>query len=133
MMEIRVEMKGDAQRFVLEGDLTIEHAGEVRAAFVGIPADTHEIRVSLDKVTGVDVSVLQLFCSIHRTCEAGNRLFSFEGKPSEKFLAVARRAGYVPPACCFAKETTICLWKGEVSDEQTHNDGRRFGGASGKW
>ncbi len=111
-MEMTVETTGNTQKLRLEGDLTIEHAGELKNALSEASDLKQNVRICLERVASADVAVLQLICSAHRAFEAENRLISFEGEPSESFMRTALDAGFVKYSCGFAKGTTTCLWPG---------------------
>lgn len=69
----------DKGSILLEGDLTLPHAEDMRKAFMKAILDTDTITVSFGNVRDIDLTCLQLLCSAHRSAARFNKQIAFSG------------------------------------------------------
>jgi anti-anti-sigma regulatory factor len=96
----------------LEGDLTIDRAGELKKAL----SDSQKRKVSgvtvkLCDVSEVDLTCFQILCSAHKAFDAGNKLLTLSPGASETFRKAKARCGFTRERACGLTLNTACLWK----------------------
>lgn len=101
---------GDCVVLKLEGDLTIQVAGELRDAVLRAQESAGHLALNLETVTGVDVSCLQVFCSAHRTLVKSGRQLSLVHPVPASFMQSVREAGYERERGCALDIHHTCLW-----------------------
>jgi ABC-type transporter Mla MlaB component len=109
-----MEEQEDGLRLVLTGELTIAHAAPLREALLEITSREKDACVDLSGATGIDVSGLQLLCSLHRTAVGKGLNVSLEKGIPEDLVEVIRTAGYLRDKGCRLDTPGTCLWKGAV-------------------
>ena len=92
----------------IEGNMTIQNAEAIRAAFVASINNADHLNLSISGVTDIDVSGLQLVCSIHRTLKKLNKHFSLSNQVPEALREVIKSAGYCKSRGRFAYDNIIC-------------------------
>lgn len=121
-MEYRVEKTGDAALMELEGELTIQHAGAFKAALKSTMSDANRLVLDLARVTGVDLSCLQLLCTAHRAFLERNKELSLSPDQGVVFTRLVSDSGYARMLGCHKDPHKSCLWKGVRSNGQDHNN-----------
>lgn len=111
-MKQRIEEQENGTRLILEGELTITHAAGIRDAFCALVAGSRDARIDLGGATAIDVTGLQLLCSLHRTAVAKGLAVSLEKGVPQELVEVMRTAGYLRDKGCSADIPGTCLWKG---------------------
>jgi anti-anti-sigma regulatory factor len=107
MVEFKIG-EGGTGVLILEGDMTIQRAGELKQSLIeSLDKATHLI-IDVEKITEVDLSCLQLFCSAHRTSLKVNKTISLGENIPAIFWDTVKKAGYCRKTpCCDDKN---CLW-----------------------
>jgi len=96
-------------RVLLQGDLTVGNAPALRDALLRATGSEGKVTLAFGPVTRVDLTLLQLLCSLHRSArEEGREVpLSRADLPAEVVrLAVAagfRRSGGCGPGCLWAE------------------------------
>jgi anti-anti-sigma regulatory factor len=92
---------------LLEGDLVVARAPEVRDALLGASARRGRIKLAFGDITRLDLSLLQILCALHRSAnKSGKELaLSWEDLPAQVRKA-ARLAGFCRTQGCLPG----CLW-----------------------
>ena len=109
-MGATLEQTGEKIRVVLDGELTLPHADELRNTFLDALGKTDDISIVLDHVQDVDLSLLQLFCSLHRSATQQKKRVSLEGNAPQALLDAAEAAGFARHAGCKLDLDKSCLW-----------------------
>jgi anti-anti-sigma factor len=111
-MEYTLEASGDKHVLTLQGELTIEHAGELKKAMIEAIKNSDHVAVAIGDVTEIDLSCLQLLCSAHRTALKSNKQLTLNSKDSDVFQRLVKDAGYARNDGCFPDPSQKCLWCG---------------------
>ncbi len=109
-MSVTLQQSGNEITLTLDGDLTLNHAEELRTFLIKAIIDSNRIFVQLGDVADVDLSCLQLLCSAHRSAARMNRHVSFSGKWPDRFKQAVRDAGYTRLTGCSLDADHSCLW-----------------------
>lgn len=96
----------------LTGNWTIERACELKQLLLKSLSDERHVMVDLGGVAEVDLSLLQLLCSAHRTFLGQNKQFSLKDNKPEAFKEFVRNAGYARTLGCHRVGGGNCLWIG---------------------
>jgi anti-anti-sigma factor len=109
---LKIDIKEDGQQGVvkLEGEITIQSAGEFRDAMIKALEGYEKVYVNVEGVTEVDVSCFQILCSAHRTAVKNNKLLECSGSLPEGFRKTAQEAGYIRNSGCAFDCAKICMW-----------------------
>ena len=100
MLTFKVEQPGVVGVLSAEGELTIQHASEMRTALLNALESVGHVRLNFEKVTEIDLSCLQLLCSAHLTSTRTHKQLTLYSC-SEPFKQVVREAGYFYAKNCF--------------------------------
>jgi anti-anti-sigma regulatory factor len=119
--EIRNDSE-DCVTLLLEGDLTIQNARELRDAVLRAQEKGASVSLNLEKVTGADVSCLQVFCSAHRSLVKSGRRLSLLRPVPAPFMQAVRETGYERERGCALDTHHTCLWSIGGIHEQDHHD-----------
>lgn len=109
-MGATLEKSGDKSRIVLNGDLTLPQADEIKKVFLKAMGDADEISIVLDSIHDVDLSLLQLFCSVHRSATRQKKCIKIEGSVPPALLDAVDAAGFARHAGCKLDCDKTCLW-----------------------
>ncbi|MFZ2448104.1 MAG: STAS domain-containing protein [Syntrophobacteraceae bacterium] len=107
-MDCSVEQR-ESEVVALDGECTLERAVEIRSTLLDALNRGNHLTLDLRKVSAVDLSFLQLICSMHRAALNSAKEIAFGGKPSGEFLQTAMDAGFVRGSGC-RKEARKCLF-----------------------
>ncbi|MEO5364842.1 MAG: STAS domain-containing protein [Magnetococcus sp. WYHC-3] len=99
----------DSGLLTLSGDLTIQHAAEVKEALLQSLEHAHNITLALAKVGRVDLAGLQLLCAFHRRLHAEGRILSVSGNIPDTLASRIALTGFEN---CLPGETNSTLWTG---------------------
>ena len=69
-----------------------------------------QLTLEFGDVHEVDLSCLQLLCSVHRSAVRMNKRVAFSGQHPEVFDKVVREAGYTRTTGCHLDCFGSCLW-----------------------
>jgi anti-anti-sigma regulatory factor len=105
-----VRQSGDTRIVLLEGDLTLPQAPEIRTAFMKALVEADDVLIRFEKVTELDLSCLQLLCSAHRSAARLKKQLGFEGDVPKIFSVAADTAGYLHLKGCKCDKKNSCLW-----------------------
>lgn len=111
-MQFEKEQSGNTGILKLKGRCTVEHATELKAVLLDALQAQEHLVVTLDGVSDLDLSFLQLLCSAYGTSIKRNRRFTLDGILPEAFKRTVEDAGYCRAMNCLHDPHTGCLWKG---------------------
>jgi anti-anti-sigma regulatory factor len=106
----RDQQSGKQGIIKLDGNLTVNHAEELRMLLIKALVDAGHVRVDFGSVTDVDLSCLQLLCSAHRSASRMKRRLSLSGGWPEPFRQAVEDAGYMRLTGCRLDNDHSCLW-----------------------
>ena len=110
-----VEMTGTVAAVTLEGSVTIAHAAEFKELLVRVVSGATEVVVDMEKITHLDLSGIQLFCSACRSAEDGGVRLRQREMGSEVIASALDEAGFNRLETCAEQRCDTCFWKGEVA------------------
>jgi anti-anti-sigma regulatory factor len=96
----------------LEGRCVVDHADELKTALIDALKSEGHLVIDLERVSEVDLSCLQLFCSAHKSSLLLSKHFSL-ANPPECYLRVAEDAGYHRVLSCHEAGDGGLMWTGE--------------------
>ncbi|CAN2046687.1 STAS domain-containing protein [Candidatus Magnetomoraceae bacterium gMMP-1] len=108
-MELKTDSSSNSGELILDGDITIENAGELKKILIESMKKTDNLIIYLDKVTAMDLSSLQLLCSAHRSFIKLNKKIKLQTKSLELFKKVVNNAGYSRVKGCI-EPYDQCFW-----------------------
>jgi anti-anti-sigma regulatory factor len=99
-----------ATAITLEGDLTLPRAEEMKGLFANALSGADTVVVGFKNVGDIDLSFLQLVCSLHRSAERDKKQVRIEGVAPKVLKETAEAAGYLRLAGCKLDCDKSCLW-----------------------
>ena len=121
-MDVQLILSGNQALINLGGDLTIDHAQELKSVLLQALRDANHITIDCDQVKSVDLSCLQLFCSAHREAVTSQKDLMLKSRCSETFRKVEGGAGFNRHKQCSINPKNTCLWMGENKNEKNNHD-----------
>lgn len=112
---VKITKKKDRTLVAINGAMTIGQAAELRDGLLQAFGMGKRVELSLEGVTEVDITGLQLLCSSHRTSTAKELEFCVTGADGERFSSVALLAGMQRHTGCAQDSAGTCVWKKEFS------------------
>ena len=109
-MGVTLKRSGDTRIVLLEGDLTLPQAPEIRTAFMKALVEADDVLICFGNVRELDLSCLQLLCSAHRSAARLKKRVRFEGDVPKKLYDAADIAGYSHLKGCKFDAGKSCLW-----------------------
>ena len=100
----------NATTITLEGDLTLPRAEEIKNLFVKALEGGGALALAFGPVQEVDLSFLQLCCSLHRSAVNRKKTVRIEGAAPKALRETAEAAGYLRLAGCKMDSDRSCLW-----------------------
>jgi anti-anti-sigma factor len=93
-----------------EGDLTVEHAVELKTCLLDALGRAQSVRVDLQAIDDMDLTCLQLLCSAHKTALFAGRDLSLCNEKPEPFKRSLDLAGFSRSRGCAMDLNDSCLW-----------------------
>lgn len=117
-MAHQVERLADAQKpnswvLRLEGDATIASAAQLKDAMLKAASECSHLFLDCTKLTAIDLSVVQLICSLHLTLAAEKKTLGFLAPPPSCLTDILNKAGLIRTTGCRPECGETCLWNGE--------------------
>jgi anti-anti-sigma regulatory factor len=110
MIDFKAEESDDNTTLTLSGELTVQNAAAVQAIFIRSLESSLDLTVNLKDVTELDLSFLQLLCSLHRTSTDLKKNLTLSGNGPEVFRDVVKSAGFLRRTDCGLDCNKNCLW-----------------------
>ncbi len=110
MKPIEIVTSPDQTQLQLSGDISIQDAQECLEAFRDFQHGGNRLMLNLEGVTNADVSLLQLVCSLHRTCLKAGQNLTLTADMPETFKTILEMSGYRRPKACTFGGDNPCLW-----------------------
>lgn len=112
-MQLETIICDDTNVLKLQGDWTIERAGDLKPALLEALGNGEHIVIDMEGLTGMDLSIMQLLCSAHRKSIRLGRQFGFSERKPETLKRIVRDAGLVRTIGCHKDPCRGCLWTGD--------------------
>lgn len=97
---------------LLDGELTIDHASELKMLLIRALESADRIYIHLKDVTAVDLSCIQLLCSVHRTAVRAKKHITLDRGNCEIFEQTLKDAGFCRSRDCQKDPYGTCFWMG---------------------
>jgi len=110
-MTENIAKQKNAGEITLSGDLTISQALEIHSLLREALESSDDVRITLQDVTAMDLSCLQLLCSAHRTAALEKKRLGFASPPPSVFRETVAAAGLKRHSGCTFSPNTGCLYK----------------------
>ncbi len=101
---------GKEGKLVLDGNLTLERAEELRMLLIKALIDADLVSVDFATVTDIDLSCLQLLCSAHRSAARMSKRLVFSGEWPDVFRQAVNESGFARFSGCRLDRDHSCLW-----------------------
>jgi|GEM_PF-2263768 len=111
MFSVHHEVNDDGVRFILEGDLTVNCAAELKAELISADqsADWH---LDLSLIETLDLAGMQLLCAVCRSCVEPRRIEFTPARCNAVASAIMVAGFHIP--CKVENANRQCLWNGGV-------------------
>lgn len=110
MADIGIEQSPGREIINLTGEFEIASARELRNAILAAQGRADIVVVNLREATDVDLSLLQILCSAHRSAIGENKQFTVTGCEHEAFQKVVERSGFLRHIGCDEDTHKTCMW-----------------------
>jgi anti-anti-sigma factor len=108
MLKTRTEQSSETGSLVLEGELIIEHAEELKRVLLETLEKQDSLVINMEHVDKVDLFGIQVLCSAHRLAMKSGKELTLTGEQPEALRDAIVMAGYGPTVACSADK--ICPW-----------------------
>jgi len=120
---LKVKQSGEGT-LSLACKLTIEKSEELKVILIKALERVKKLLIDPKKLTGIDVSCIQLFCSAARSFQEEKKQISFKSiQSSEVLKKVLINSGFAGNQCISEDFCKNCLWK-EIRSDVKNNNGR---------
>ena len=108
MLNTKIHQSGGSGLLVLEGELIIDHAEELKRFFLTALEGQGSLDINMEGVNKVDMFGLQVLCAAHRTAMKFDKELKLIGQQPEALRDAIVMAGYGRTAAC--SEDKACPW-----------------------
>lgn len=91
---MQVQMDGGTGRIVCEGDLGVAEAAQLQGLLQEALAEADSVAIDLEKVTGIDLAILQLFYSGHCTAKSRGKELALINDTNGLMAQIKDTAGF---------------------------------------
>ena len=109
-MEHEFIQEGDKSLLRLQGEFIVQYISEARDILLKVFEETDNVEVSLENVTAMDVSSLQLLCSAHRSFVQNQKSLKISNEVPPVVLECVSDAGFMRRMSCPLGTGNTCLW-----------------------
>lgn len=110
MIDFKAEEADNNTTLTISGELTVQNASALQGIFIRSLESSSNLTINLKDVTDLDLSFLQLLCSVHRTSTDLQKNLTLSGPCPEIFRDVVRSAGFLRRTGCAYDCNKNCLW-----------------------
>lgn len=111
-MEYEIEQNGSEWTFKPAGSIRIADADEFKHLLLEAMSSFETIHIDVSRLEAMDLSVMQILCSAHRTATVKGKVFSFSGDRRPSLISSIRLMGFDRDTGCRLDQTQTCIWKG---------------------
>lgn len=108
----RIADDGSSVTLVLSGAFSIENVSELHAACVESLAEFPAVALDASGLESVDMTVIQVICSVCKTAAANNISLTLEGQVPDCVITLAAAFGAQVGAICHQNKNAACAWFG---------------------
>lgn len=110
MIDFKAEESDNNTTLTISGELTVQNAAALQGMFIRSLESSSNLTVNLKDVTALDLSFLQLLCSLHRTSTDLKKNLTLSGPCPEVFRDVVKSAGFLRRTGCAFDCNKNCIW-----------------------
>lgn len=112
-MKSKIEKKGDIATLTLGGNVTIEHAAEIKDLISQALFEFSKTVVCFDEIERIDLLGIQLLCAANRSFKNSNKELVISGENDSGVIKQALlEAGFDSVRACPENLCETCFWKG---------------------
>lgn len=111
-MEYEIEQDGGAWTFRPAGSIRIDDSQRLQSMLLDAMSRHDDISIDVTGLEHIDLSVMQIFCSAHRTATVRGKRFAFSGNRQPCLAQTIRLMGFDRETGCRLDQTKTCIWKG---------------------
>lgn len=108
MLKTRIKQSGGTGTLVLEGEMIIDHADELKGILLDALQHNRTLDLNLTGISKVDLFGLQVLCSAHRSALKTDQKLTMHGEQPGAFHDAIHLAGFNCSVACVADKT--CPW-----------------------
>lgn len=109
MIQMKVDTSGRFGVMSIEGELTAYHAVELKRTLIRVLGNIDHLVLDLERVTKVDISCLQLLCSLHNALAVLNKDLTVNNVSGIFGRVTADSVQLRRPGCVLYRNKK-CLW-----------------------
>lgn len=95
---------------VLSGSLSLGAAGEIRSRLLQALDEADTIKILLQDVEDIDLSLIQIICAIHRSAMQKNKSLIMQDSLPDEFIQIIEDAGLNGHIGCSSDGRDCCVW-----------------------
>lgn len=107
---VKITKRKDRTLVAVTGPMTVAQASEIKEALLRAFEPGRPVELSLEQVTEIDVTGLQLICSTHRTAMRDEVALAVTGCDREEISSTAQVAGMLRHTGCSQDVSGTCVW-----------------------
>ena len=95
---------------VLSGSLSLSAAGEIRKQLLQALDEADTIKLLLQNVEDMDLSLIQIICAFHRSVIQQNKTLIMQDSLPDEFIQIIEDAGLNGHIGCSSDGRDSCVW-----------------------
>ena len=111
MAKSRKIKESGTKEVVLSGSLSLRSAAEIRNQLLIALDEADTVNILLQDVEDVDLSLIQILCSAHRSAHARGKSFVMPESLPDMFVQIVEDAGFQGHIGCSDSGAEGCVWK----------------------
>lgn len=117
-LEMNTTDQGAEATLRLWGELSIEHAKDIKTLLLDTLAKSERVQIILGDVNVMDISFLQLICATHIECCELNKQLSVQGDKEMSLDDFFMDGGFCQQLGCLEKFSKTCVMKNICNSNQ---------------
>ncbi|MBF0545021.1 MAG: STAS domain-containing protein [Candidatus Riflebacteria bacterium] len=101
---------GDSWKLEFTGELVLSQANEIKKILLEALGKYENLVIDLSQVSALDVSFLQLLCSMHKSAIKAGKIVKLDSKMSQIVREVISLAGFERTTGCSRETGDTCMW-----------------------
>ncbi len=110
MIDFKAEESDNNTTLTIRGELTVQNAAALQGMLIRSLESSLNLTINLKDVTEMDLSFLQLLCSVHRTSTDLKKNLTLSRHCPEVFRDVVKSAGFLRRTGCVLDCNKNCIW-----------------------
>ena len=96
---------------VLSGSLSLRSASDIRKQLLVALDEADTVKLLLQDVEDVDLSLVQIICAAHRSAVSNNKVLLLQDKLPDAFVQIIEDAGLNGHIGCSTDDRGCCVWQ----------------------